>query len=68
MMGDEFFDAVDWEENFKIKEMNLLDEIGELKQTLNVERRRNDLERENLQAERQQLRSSSTNLSGREVS
>ena len=33
--------------------MNLLDEIGELHQTLNVERRRNDLEKEF--AERQQL-------------
>ena len=25
-MADEFFDAVDWEENCRIKEMNSLDE------------------------------------------
>ena len=58
-MANEFFDAVDWEGNSKIKEMKMLDQIAELNQTLDIERRRNDLESENLQRERA-IESSST--------
>ena len=46
-MADEFYDAVDWEEKFKIKE-KMIDEIAELNEKLDTERRNYD-EKESMQ-------------------
>ena len=49
-MADEFYDAVDWEEKVKIKE-KMIDEIAELNEKLDTERRRNYDEKESMQRE-----------------
>lgn len=47
----EFYDAVDWEEKYKIKEKTTIDEIAGLNGKLDTERRRNGDERESMQRE-----------------
>ena len=47
-MADEFYDAVDWEEKFKIKK-KMINEIAELNEKLDTERRRNYDEKESMQ-------------------